>query len=134
MVHEHPIIVGCNPAVSDGVPITIDWCPVSTHHLSIDAYEHVRSPERVTQRILLRQSPQERWDILHNLGCLSEEMRLAEQDANEIRQLRQLSKHDSQQQQQQTYLDKLRNESKQRRRNLMQGAPQRSTFMRRMFR
>lgn len=45
-IHEFPIIMGDNPAVSRGAPLTIDWKPMTHDVLDIDIYEYLREPER----------------------------------------------------------------------------------------
>jgi hypothetical protein len=91
LVHEHPIIVGCNPAVSSGVPITIAWNSISSRKISINKFEFDRCKERVSNPMFLKTTRSERWNVLQNLGFPSDEMRLAEQEAKEIRCLRDLT-------------------------------------------
>jgi hypothetical protein len=38
-VHTHPITLGDNPAVSTGIPVTLDWEYVSSQYFDIDEYE-----------------------------------------------------------------------------------------------
>ena len=91
IVHEHPIIVGCNPAVSSGVPVTIGWYSVSKTEMSVKEYEEIREPERAAHRALLRQHPSERFALLQNLGFTRHELHKAEQMASMIRELREQS-------------------------------------------
>ena len=90
-VHEHPIIIGCNPAVTSGVPITIAWNSVSSRKIPFLEFEFDRRKERVANPAFLKQTKSERWNILQNLGFASDEMRLAEHEAQEIRCLRNLT-------------------------------------------
>ena len=107
IVNEHPIIVGCNPAVSSGVPMTIGWYTVSKTEMSLQEYEEMRRPERVSRRALLRQHPLERYTLLQNLGFSRVELHRAEQSASVIRELRI-----------QSYLDDVDNCDKKLRRRL----------------
>ena len=43
---EHPMIVGDNPAVSRGVPISIAWESQEEYVLTVDDYERARPPRR----------------------------------------------------------------------------------------
>jgi hypothetical protein len=129
-IHEHPTLVGCNPAVSAGVPLTIDWRAVSSSEMSVDEYEAYREPRRVSNPIFLRHDATERWTLLKNLGFDSEEMRVAEETADGIRISRQMSNKEAQWESQ-SHLKTLMDESKQRRQSLKQ-SPRRN-FLRRIF-
>jgi hypothetical protein len=87
-INEHPIIIGCNPAVSSGVPITIGWYSISQTIMTIQEYEMIRQPERVLYRTMLRQPSTERYAILQNLGFTRHELYEAEEAVNIIRELR----------------------------------------------
>ena len=91
VINEHPVIAGCNPAVSSGVPMTIGWYPVSRTEMSVREFEAARKPERVSHRLLLKQHPLERYTILQNLGFSRQELQRAEQTALAIRELREQS-------------------------------------------
>lgn len=108
VIHEHPIIVGCNPAVSSGVPITIGWYSVSKTEMSIIEYEAIREPERVSRRALLRQHPLTRFTLLQNLGFSRQELHRAEQMTSAIRKFRE-----------QSFLDVVDNGDKKLQRRLM---------------
>jgi hypothetical protein len=131
-IHEHPTLVGCNPAVSAGVPLTIDWQAVSSSEMSVDEFESYRAPRRVSNPIFLRHDATERWTLLKDLGFDSEEMRVAEEGANVIRISRQLSNEEVQLESQ-SHLKTLMDESKQRRRNLERKQAPRRNFFRRVF-
>jgi hypothetical protein len=45
-IHEFPLIMGDNPAVSKGAPLTIDWQPIAHDVIDVDIYEYLRGPER----------------------------------------------------------------------------------------
>ena len=41
-IRSYEMILGCNPAVSSGAPVTIDWKPFNNTICSVDYYEDVR--------------------------------------------------------------------------------------------
>lgn len=47
-VREYPIILGDNPAVSEGPPLTIDWDYDNVDEFGLDEYETTRPPRRGT--------------------------------------------------------------------------------------
>lgn len=134
-VHEHPIIIGCNPAVSSGVPITIAWKPVSSRQLPVNEFEFGRHKERVSSPMLLKQTKSERWNVLQNLGFPSDEMRLAEQEAKEIRCLRSLTNIAvcTEDTASLPRLQALLEESRARREHTLKQMPRRSIRLRRFF-
>ena len=71
-IHEHPIIVGDNPSVSYGTPITIDWKSVSSSEYTIEDFEQIRSKEecwlRHSTKEELKIGPARREKLLLNLG------------------------------------------------------------------
>jgi hypothetical protein len=87
-IQEYPIIIGCNPAVSAGVPMTIDWEWYSQTILSMLEYDTLRAPQRLNDSSQLLVDSEDRYVRLHNLGFTYQEMRLAEQTATMIRKLR----------------------------------------------
>lgn len=133
-VHEHPIIIGCNPAVTSGVPITIAWNSVSSRKIPFLEFEFDRRKKRVANPAFLKQTKSERWNILQNLGFASDEMRLAEHEAQEIRCLRNLTYME--------YTDDLAScsriqallqEARARREYILKRKPRRSMNLRRFF-
>jgi len=86
-IHEFPIIMGDNPAVSKGAPITIDWKPIAHDVLDLDIYEYLREPERRhRKRIIVSNS--KRTKILMNSGYTVDdiaEMTMQVEDAKRVR-------------------------------------------------
>ena len=95
IINEHPIIVGCNPAVSSGVPLSIDWERISQRVMSIHDYETLREPDRVEDHSMLLKDSTDRYYILQNLGYSYKEMREAEKAVDMIRKFRQQSYEES---------------------------------------
>ena len=95
IINEHPIIVGCNPAVSSGVPLSIDWERISQRVMSIHDYETIREPDRVEDHSMLLKDSTDRYYILQNLGYSYKEMREAEKAVDMIRKFRQQSYEES---------------------------------------
>jgi hypothetical protein len=134
-VHENPIIIGCNPAVSSGVPITIAWNSVSSRQLPINDFEYDRRKERVSNPMFLKQTKSERWNVLQNLGFRCDEMRLAEQEASEIRCLRSLTtiSEKSDDTESLSRLQALLQESRARREHILKQKRRQSLRLRRLF-
>ena len=49
-IHEFPIILGDNPSVSKGAPLTLDWKALRHDAVELDMYEYLRAPERKDNR------------------------------------------------------------------------------------
>ena len=94
IINEHPIIIGCNPAVSSGVPMSIAWERVSQRIMSIQDYETIRAPYRVDDHSMLLKDSTDRFYIFQNLGYSYKEIRDAEKAADLIRKYRQESIED----------------------------------------
>lgn len=52
-ITEFPIILGDNPAVTSGAPITIDWAPQGEYGFSINAYEQCKPKRRRRRKLLI---------------------------------------------------------------------------------
>ncbi|GAX12384.1 hypothetical protein FisN_1Hh318 [Fistulifera solaris] len=65
-VREYPIMMGDNPAVSDGPPLTIDWEYNELPYLDVEAFETVRRSRRTGKSLVL--SRKRRENILRNVG------------------------------------------------------------------
>ena len=94
IINEHPIIVGCNPAVSSGVPLSIDWDRISQKIMSIQEYEIIRGPVRVPDFSMLMRDSSDRYFLLTSLGYSYKELRQAEKEMDILRKLRQESFED----------------------------------------
>ena len=65
-VREHAIILGDNPSVSSGPPLTIAWESHATFHSSVEDYEASRPPRRTKNCMLVPRMVREEW--LRNAG------------------------------------------------------------------
>jgi hypothetical protein len=84
-IRDYPICVGNNPAVSKGVPITIDWTHDGEVTVSIDDYEHSRAGTPPRCMLELRIPPKMRTDILKQLGNSAADMMAGTKAANVVR-------------------------------------------------
>jgi hypothetical protein len=84
-IRDYPMRVGDNPAVSKGVPITIDWTHDGEVTVSIDDYEHSRAGTPPRCMLELRIPPKMRTDILKQLGNSAADMMVGTKVANVIR-------------------------------------------------
>lgn len=73
-VREYAIILGDNPAVSEGVPLTIPWKYHSSYSMDIDLFERIRSPARRRGRKQLMISSMRRVQGLVDAGYSLEEI------------------------------------------------------------
>jgi hypothetical protein len=53
VITEFPIILGDNPAVTSGAPVTIDWTPQGEVSYKINVYESVRGTRRRRRKLLI---------------------------------------------------------------------------------
>lgn len=67
-VHYHPIILGMNPAVSNGPPLTIDWMKIESISLAVETHENSKAgrPYRVGRTLKIGQVRREL--LLKSLG------------------------------------------------------------------
>ena len=87
---EYPIILGDNPACTNGCPITIGWQPIRGHKCNLHIFEYARSRRR-TPRNLLMIPVKERTKILLDAGFAWEEIIQRIGEVAEIRYQRQES-------------------------------------------
>ena len=60
-MHEHAVILGDNPSVSSGPPLSISWEAQASLHLSLDAYEASRPPRRHKEEMHVPREIREDW-------------------------------------------------------------------------
>ena len=60
-VREHAVILGDNPSVSSGPPLTISWEAQASLHLSLDEYEASRPPRRHKEEMHVPREIREDW-------------------------------------------------------------------------
>lgn len=89
-IRAYAIILGCNPAVTKGPPMTINWDHCCGVIEPVDEYEAKRLPRK--SAILLRKSSLERQSLLKEEGFGSDDFRMAEAAVDEIKNSRELSK------------------------------------------
>jgi hypothetical protein len=82
-MREYPILIGDNPAVSRGVPLTIDWAHDGEVTASIDEYEYSRGTPR--SMLELRLPPSMRTEMMKRLGFSAKELMVGTKAANIVR-------------------------------------------------
>lgn len=89
-VYEFPIVVGDNPEVSKGCPVTIDWEPKTTTKLEVNKYEYLRARRRPVPRKKddLKLSEEERAQILLEAGFSSDDIANGTSKADAIKKRR----------------------------------------------
>eukprot|EP00522_Entomoneis_paludosa_P010187 CAMPEP_0172467712 /NCGR_PEP_ID=MMETSP1065-20121228/59638_1 /TAXON_ID=265537 /ORGANISM="Amphiprora paludosa, Strain CCMP125" /LENGTH=212 /DNA_ID=CAMNT_0013224939 /DNA_START=91 /DNA_END=726 /DNA_ORIENTATION=- len=60
VVHSHIMQLGDNPAVSNGVPVTVSWKAQHVQTVSIDAYEEQKKPPKTKDEMLLPRETREK--------------------------------------------------------------------------
>lgn len=55
-IREYPIILGDNPAVSEGAPVTIGWDCMDEYEVNLSMYEYTKGPMRRTRKKLMLSS------------------------------------------------------------------------------
>lgn len=90
-VHEHNTILGCNPSVQHGPPLTIAWSASSSYCARVDAFEEERATRKKSP-LFLKLSSEERRNMLKEEGFTSEEFTMVETHLDEIRRSREDSK------------------------------------------
>ena len=79
-IREYPIIIGDNPSIMTGVPITIDWVHVSEIKFTIDEYEDFKPESRTMAQLRMPSSC--RNGILQRQGFSTAEIRRGLRMAN----------------------------------------------------
>lgn len=91
-VYEFPIVVGDNPEVSKGCPVTIDWEPKTTSEVEVNKYEYHkarrRSNNNAREKDELKLTEDERLQLLLDAGFSSAEIAKGTTQADTIKKLR----------------------------------------------
>ncbi|KAG7370153.1 hypothetical protein IV203_027899 [Nitzschia inconspicua] len=94
VITEFPIILGDNPAVTSGAPITIDWHPQGERVYSVDSYEECKPARRRRRKLLI--SVSHRAILLLAAGYSIDDIADASINAQQIKFSRQESMNASQ--------------------------------------
>mmetsp|Transcript_1397 Transcript_1397/g.2426 ORF Transcript_1397/g.2426 Transcript_1397/m.2426 type:complete len:182 (-) Transcript_1397:216-761(-) len=73
-IYEFPIVIGDNPAVSSGCPITIGWKCQKKDVRNLEFYEYLRRTERRKDRQNLKMPMDQRSQLLLRSGCSVEKI------------------------------------------------------------
>jgi hypothetical protein len=85
-IRSYEMILGCNPAVSKGAPVTIDWKPFNTTICSVDYYEDVRE-ETIRNYHEMKMPAPVRFDLLTRTTSTKDIVRCTKQ-VNDIKRQR----------------------------------------------
>lgn len=129
-VHEHPVILGCNPGLralssGPGPALTLSWDSLRSSDYNMDDFEAQRQLTR-RPRESLRTTKTERVQFLKDEGFSSEELQMAEDAIRHVHESREASA------QEQSDLDAILRESKKRQEEKRK--KKRGSIVRRMFR
>jgi hypothetical protein len=89
VITEFPIILGDNPAVTSGAPVTIDWIPQGESVFAVDVYEEIKPARRRRRKLLI--SVSSRAILLLAAGYSVDEIADASINAQHIKDGRQAS-------------------------------------------
>ncbi|KAL3917177.1 MAG: hypothetical protein SGILL_004837, partial [Bacillariaceae sp.] len=109
IITEFPIILGDNPAVTSGAPVTIDWTAQGEKNYSLYAYERCRPARRRRRKLLI--SVSNRAILLLAAGYSIDEIADASINAQQIKFSRQESMNASQYREQVSLLMENTNET-----------------------
>lgn len=73
-IREYPQVLGDNPAVSEGVPLSLDWEYQNQYKINVEMYEYTRAPVRRRSRKKLMTSSNKRLRTLIEAGYSLEEI------------------------------------------------------------
>jgi len=90
-VRLHPIILGDNPAVSCGPPLSIDWQFTSTYTKAVDVFETTKPAKRRRRPGVYSLTLNRRTAILQSLGYTEKEMSDATAETEFIKQNREVT-------------------------------------------
>ncbi|KAL3925712.1 MAG: hypothetical protein SGILL_000219 [Bacillariaceae sp.] len=85
-IREYPLILGDNPACSDGCPISIGWKPQATYERNLDFYEYSKNSKRKGK--CRKVSVQKRAQLLLGSGYSLEEIAMAVMLVDEAKKAR----------------------------------------------
>ncbi len=71
-IQSYPIILGCNPSVSKGAPISIGWEPFAKCEMALDKFELSRPPRRWKPQLKIPYDI--RYDILERAGVMDDDV------------------------------------------------------------
>lgn len=94
-IHEHSLILGDNPAVSRGVPLTLAWEPCGSKVFSVDEYEERGQSKRRRNSVPLAFTPQQRESIAKLSGSSKNAIQYVGVRVKEIQQSREEAEFDS---------------------------------------
>jgi len=90
-LREYPYVLGCNPSVQSGYPLTLAWCPISDVTQSIDRFEEQHPPRRHEMKSM---SETEREAFLREAGYTKEELEKVYEEVAAIQLSRTLNRRD----------------------------------------
>ncbi|GAX23158.1 hypothetical protein FisN_33Lh051 [Fistulifera solaris] len=94
-IHEHLLVLGDNPAVSRGVPLTLAWESCYSKVYSIEEYEKRRQPKRRQNSLPSAYTPQQREAIAKLNGSSKKAIQSAGVHVKEIQQSREEAEWDT---------------------------------------
>jgi len=93
VVHLHPVVVGDNPSVTEGVPLMLDWkAQESTTYESVDDYEEKTAKPSPALTTVRKLEAEERMFRLLNVGASLQDIQRAEALVNNTRQEREATR------------------------------------------
>jgi len=87
LIKEYPVILGDNPAVSSGAPVSIGWKSSNESVVDLDFYEYCRIPERRPRKKMIL-SVRRRANTLLSSGYSLEQIANATLEVEKTKQLR----------------------------------------------
>jgi hypothetical protein len=85
-LNEHYVILGDNPSVSSGPPLTIAWESQACQHSSVDDYEEERPTRRNKESLVIPRNVREEW--LRKSGFARSDMVEAQRNVQKIKRQR----------------------------------------------
>jgi len=89
-IRDYPVILGDNPATTEGPPLTIDWVYDIADEFSVDEYETTRPPRRGTVEMNIPHDM--RIDMLKRCGFTSKEILQRIKEVSDARNARLVTK------------------------------------------